>query len=99
MATRIFKEGSIERLSSQRMRDDNLQMMMIECDFEWVVCGEHGAELIQNILQQIIYINVVKECNMLINEVSRKQENDSANKRKIMQQASRLKWYAYDYIE
>lgn len=92
-ATRVFQEGGLARLSSRQMRDINLQNMIIECDLKWVTCREHGAQLIEYILWQIIYINVRKRCNEIINESARRGENETANRNKVLQQASKVKWY------
>lgn len=92
VATRVFKDGGDDRLCSRRMTDINLQKMMIECDFGWVSCPDHGSQLIQLLLLFIILINAKKRCNEIINESARRSENATANRQKILQQASRAKW-------
>lgn len=94
-AKKIFDDGGKERLCSRNMRDLNLYAMIAQCNTKWIECVEHGATLAQNIFKRLISVLTRERCDEIINIVTRRKEDKSSNIRKIVQQASKAKWYYF----
>lgn len=94
-AKKIFYAGGDDRLCSRNMRDRNLFEMIAQCDTNWIQCVEHGGALALSFFKRLITILTKERCDEIVNIVARRNENRSANSRKISQQASKAKWYYF----